>query len=276
MYLYGHANELKFREKLNMSQLFSCYLLKFWVTSFVLLISALGLFSQDIKSVWFTESGQMVCKMCPGRPNYQLNYMGTNCNKSEAVAVLNGSYNVQYVKLLNRTINNSNQVQQVVAIDSGYHIINAVKFKKKGSSQTFVYNLNSKETPPVFVGYHCYAEPTLFQRKVSFSQNGINVCSLCVEGGLYQMNVEGDDVFIAANFSIVNEHSKKELLIESVGPKRFINSNKYQQDVRAIKGGLGIIYTVHFFKTLSTGTSYDDAISMGYGLSPIFVGYHCY
>lgn len=121
----------------------------------VFLIYSITLNSQEIKSVWFTESGQMVCKMCPGKSNYQLNYVGSNCNKWEVVAVMHGSYNIQYVKLLNRTIDNSNQVQQVVTIDSGFAIIDAVKFKKKGSSQTYTYNLNSKGTPPVFVGYQC-------------------------------------------------------------------------------------------------------------------------
>lgn len=137
-----------------MSHLYPGYLYKFCLTAIGCLISTIGLFSQDIKSAWFTESGQMVCKMCPGRSNYQLNYIGTNCNKWEVVEIMQD--NPQHdVKLLNRTINNSNQVQQVVTIDTGRALVFAIKFKKKGSSKTFVYNLNRKETPPVFVGHHC-------------------------------------------------------------------------------------------------------------------------
>lgn len=138
-----------------MSKLFPCYLYKFWVTSFVLLISTIELFSQDIKTVWFTESGQMVCNMCPSQPNYQLNYIGNNCSVWEAIEARDDRDNFTFIKFEVKTINSTKQVQQIINIDAGYGIITKIKFKRKGSGQIFIFSLNNKITPPVFVGFNC-------------------------------------------------------------------------------------------------------------------------
>lgn len=120
----------------------------------------------------------------------------------------------------------------------------------------------------------------LLENKVWFSQNGSNVCSLCADNDLYQMNVEGDIFFIGCNLDYTNS-ATDEQLIKSVGTKRFLNPNKYQQDV-SVQKGLGIITKIAF--------SYESVDALGHrnrftsvvgingatsNIQPVFVGYHC-
>ena len=262
-----------------MSHLHSGYLYKFCLTAIGCLISTIGLFSQNIKSVWFTESGQMVYKMCPERANYQINYIGTNCNKWEVESVVGISPTKQFVKFLNKTINNPNQVQQVVKIDSGFKVIKAIKFRKKDSNQTFVFDLNSKESPPVFVGYYCNNESTT-QSRIWFSQNGNKVYSLCADKGLYQMNFEARESFnlISINFT------EEEQLFEYIGPKRIIGNNKFQQDVRVKKlNSIIRMMSIARDSVDAHGHRYREIIQIGStsgketdgSFQPIFVGYYC-
>lgn len=121
----------------------------------------------------------------------------------------------------------------------------------------------------------------LVGNKVWFSQNGSIVCSLCADNDLYQMNVEGDNLFIGCNLDYTNSAADKQL-IKSVGPKRFLNPNKYQQDV-SIQKGLGIITKIAFSSesvdALGHRNRFTDVVGIKGATSniqPVFVGYHCF
>lgn len=117
---------------------------------------------------------------------------------------------------------------------------------------------------------HFNSSTAFVDRKVWFSQNGIEVCSLCTDNGLYQMNVEGNESFLALDFTYIDYMPPEVTLIEIAGPKRFINSNKYQQDVRVRKGLSMLLYT-EFTRREANGDEYRIRIQV-----PVLVGYHCY
>lgn len=140
-----------------------------------------------------------------------------------------------------------------------------------------MYLLTNVVTYLVFVVQIIFvnSNPTI-ERKAWFSKDGNYTCTLCPEGGIYQLNIEGDTSFLAYDYFYTR--SKPEIDLVCVGPKKMISPTFYQQDVKVKTNDLGILTRITFNRNIQQGrnrTTISCSLVSQDGFMPVFLGYHC-